>query len=216
MRLPFSTDAEIHSAMPRVLEHLAADRLIAYPTETVYGFGGVVSPAAVAALSALKRREPLKPFLLLLLVPEQAPGVQWTDAARTVARAFWPGPLTLVLPAAETAFPAGIRTSDGTVALRASPHAAVLALLAALDAPLTSSSANAPGAAPARDAGEVARALAELDATDVLILDGGRLPQSQPSTVVAVADSTLRVLRAGAVSDDELRTRLRGTGIHVA
>jgi tRNA A37 threonylcarbamoyladenosine synthetase subunit TsaC/SUA5/YrdC len=49
-----------------------------------------------------------------------------------------------------------------------------------------------------------------------LILDGGRLPQSPPSTVVAVADSTLRVLRAGAVSDDELRTRLRGTGIHVA
>ncbi|MEX0907691.1 MAG: L-threonylcarbamoyladenylate synthase [Gemmatimonadota bacterium] len=213
--LPFTTPNEIREALPQVVRHLEADGLLAYPTETVYGFGGAATTRAAAALRRLKQREPGKPFLLLVEGPRQAPGVRWTDAALTLARLFWPGPLTLVLPARPRAFPAGVRAVDGTVALRASPHPAVRAILAAAGAPLTSSSANAPRRPPALDAAGVAAALAALNAVDVLVLDGGRLPPSRPSTIVACTDATVRVLREGAIDRVELLNRLEGTGIHV-
>lgn len=207
--------AELEAALPVVLAHLRRDGLIAYPTETVYGFGGAVTARASERLRALKRRDPLKPFLLLVAGPDQAPGVQWTDASRAVARLFWPGPLTLALPAVPDAFPPGIISADGTVALRASPHALVRSLTTALGGPITSTSANAPGRPPARDADTVVAALVELGVEDVLVLDGGRLPDSESSTIVGVDARTVRVLRAGAVGLDDLRNKLSGVGIHV-
>jgi L-threonylcarbamoyladenylate synthase len=206
---------EIEAALPIVVEHLAADGLIAYPTETVYGFGGAVTPHAVAALRRLKRRDAQRPFLLLVDGPDQAPGVQWTTAARTVARIVWPGPVTLALAAEPAAFPEGIVSEDGRVALRASPHPFVRALLSAWGGAVTSTSANARGQAPATDASAVAAALRDLDVEDVLVLDGGPLPPSAPSTIVAIDDDRVRVLRAGAVSQDALRNQLSGTGINV-
>jgi L-threonylcarbamoyladenylate synthase len=213
--LPVRTEAEIAAALPRVLAHLADDGLIAYPTETVYGFGGAVTPAAAAALRALKHREPLKPFLLLVADPDQAPGVRWTDASRAIARLLWPGPLTLALPAEQGAFPAGIISSHGVVALRASPHPLVRALVRGWGGAITSTSANAPRSAPARDAAGVFAALEALDAHDVLVLDGGTLPESASSTIVAVEDHTVRVLRAGAIRTEDLRNQLSGIGIDV-
>ncbi|HEX6134153.1 MAG TPA: L-threonylcarbamoyladenylate synthase [Longimicrobiales bacterium] len=214
-RLPTRSRAEIDAALPGVLRQLRSDGLIAYPTETVYGFGGATSERAVQRLRALKRREALKPFLLLVPSPDQAPGVQWSAAARAVAQRFWPGPLTLALPAVPNGFPQGIISSEGTVALRASPHPFVRALMAAWQAPITSTSANAPGSPPARDADGVLAALEEIGVRDVLVLDAGRLPESAPSTIVAVADHRVRVLRAGAIGIDELRNELSGIGIHV-
>jgi L-threonylcarbamoyladenylate synthase len=209
------TDADIAAALPRVLTHLAADRLIAYPTETVYGFGGAVTVAAAAALRALKRREPLKPFLLLVARPDQAPGVQWTETSRAIAQRFWPGPLTLALPAAPGAFPEGIVSRNGTVALRASPHPFVRSLTEAWGSAITSTSANAPGSPPARDRDGVLEALAALAVNDVLVLDGGALPESASSTILAVEDHTARVLRAGAIETQDLRNQLSGIGIDV-
>jgi L-threonylcarbamoyladenylate synthase len=209
------TDEEIAAAMPDVLEHLARDGLIAYPTETVYGFGGAVTARAASALRQLKRREPFKPFLLLLSRPDQAPGVQWTTSARAVAARFWPGPLTLALPAVPDAFPEGIISTDGLVALRASPHPVVRAVTAAWRGAITSTSANAPGRLPARSCAQVMSALEELGAEDVMVLDGGELPESASSTIVAVENHTVRVLRPGAIGPDELRNQLSGIGIHV-
>lgn len=212
---PVRTKSEIDAALPAVLKHLAADGLIAYPTETVYGFGGAITARAAGALRTLKRREPHRPFLLLISDPDQAPGVQWTDASRAIAFRYWPGPLTLALPADRNAFPAGIVAEDGTVALRASPHAFVRALTDAWHAPITSTSANMPGDRPARDAGAVIAALNALGASDVLVLDGGELPESPSSTILGVEDHTARVLRAGAVETDDLRKQLAGIGIDV-
>jgi L-threonylcarbamoyladenylate synthase len=215
-RILVRTPDEIAAALPRVLSHLANDGLIAYPTETVYGFGGAVTPASAAALRALKSRELAKPFLLLISDPDQAPGVQWTDASRAIARLFWPGPLTLALPADAGAYPEGIISSDGLIALRASPHPFVRALTGAWGGAITSTSANAPRTPPARNGAEVAAALRALGEPDVMVLDGGTLPQSQSSTILAVEDDhTARVLRAGAVSTEDLRNQLSGIGIDV-
>lgn len=217
MRLPFTTENEIRDALPRVLDHLAADGLIAYPTETVYGFGGAATVGAVGALRELKRRDPAKSFILLVTSPDMAPGVHWNDTAKKVAERFWPGPLTLVMDAEPAAFPAGVTATDGRVALRDSPHAGLRMLLQAWSRPLTSSSANARGTLPATDADEAAAALEALGATgDVVILDGGRLPASPSSTVVACEDGLVRVLRDGAIDRDMLRERLRGADIDVA
>lgn len=204
--LPFRTPAEIAAALPEVVDHLRAGGVIAYPTETVYGFGCAVRPDAVARLSALKRRGEERPFLLLVAGAEQLSTLAWTPSARALAAAFWPGPLTLALAAPAGAFPPGVRSPDGTVAVRASPHSGVQALLRALGEALTSTSANAPGEAPARDAPGVEAALALLDGGDVLVLDGGELQPSAPSTIVDASVSPPRVVRAGAVPIQKLRT----------
>lgn len=213
--LPVRTADEIAAALPVVLDHLGLDGLIAYPTETVYGFGGAVTSAAVAALRALKRRELLKSFLLLVDGPDQVQGVHWSDSSRAIAAWFWPAPLTLALPAEQGTFPEGITSAEGVVALRASPHPFVRALTRAWGGGITSTSANAPGQPPARDAAAVVAALQALDASDVLVLDGGTLPESPSSTILAVEDHTARILRAGAVATEDLRNQLSGIGIDV-
>lgn len=215
MIVPFQSSADIDAALPRIIDHLRADRLIAYPTETVYGFGGAVTDAAAARLRTLKLREAHKPFLLLITDLAQVPGIVLPAAARTLADHFWPGPLTLAVPAAGHTFPPGAVSADGMVALRATPHDAMRRLIQRLGAPITSSSANAPGQPPARTAAEAAAALRALDATDVLVLDGGELAPSQPSTVVACDGDRVRIVRAGVITRDELLQRLLGTGIDV-
>jgi L-threonylcarbamoyladenylate synthase len=128
---------------------------------------------------------------------------------------FWPGPLTLALPAEADAFPEGIVSGDGLVALRASPHPLVRALTVALHGPIMSTSANATGSPAARDCDAMIATLDALAARDVLVLDGGELPISASSTILAVDDHTVRVLRAGAIGTDDLRGHLSGIGIDV-
>lgn len=205
-RLPFATPAERDRNAPGVAEHLRSGGLVAYPTETVYGFGCALRREALDALAALKSREGVKPFLLLVGDARALQGVRWTEPARRLAAAFWPGPLTLALPAEEGAFPAGVLSPGGTVAVRVSPHPGVQAILRVLPRPLTSTSANLPGASPARDADEVAEVLRALGATEsVLIVDGGRLPPSAPSTLVDCSREPPRVLRVGALPLAALR-----------
>lgn len=203
--LPFRSSRDVEQAIPRAVDHLRAGGVVAYPTETVYGFGCALQPQALATLHALKRRVEAKPFLLLLARPEDAPGLEWTPAARRLADMFWPGPLTLALPTAPGAFPEEVRSADGTVAVRATSHEGMRRLLQQLGAPITSTSANAPGEAAALDVDGVRRAVESLDGTDVLILDGGPLQPSAPSTVLDTSRVPPRVVRAGAVPVAALR-----------
>ena len=186
------------------MRHLRAGGLIAYPTETVYGFGSLVRDDALDALSELKSRDIAKPFLLLLREASDAPPLDWTPAARKLAAAFWPGPLTLALRG-HTALNPRIISDEQTVAVRATPHEAVRALLEALKEPITSTSANLPGVAPAQSAQEVIDVLNELGASGVLVLDGGLLPPSAPSTIVDCSEDPPRVLRAGAITNEALQ-----------
>ena len=205
--LAFRTDEEIHAALPAVVEHLRAGGLLAYPTETVYGFGGTLEPAAVARLVALKHRLPEKPFLVLVASAQQAPDLVWSEEAERLAAAFWPGPLTLVVPS-RSLMPPGVGDERGNVALRATGHGGIRALLTALGGPITSTSANAPGEPAALDAKGVRHALRGLGAPerDMLILDGGALPNSLPSTIVDCTVHPPRVLRPGAIPVEALTT----------
>jgi L-threonylcarbamoyladenylate synthase len=188
-----------------VAEHLRAGGLIAYPTETVYGLGCALNEPALDALARLKRRDPGKPFLLLVLDGGQAPGLTWTGPARELARSFWPGPLTLILRARPGAYPGAV-VADGRVAIRATPHPGVRAILRALGGPITSTSANAPGGAPATDAAQV-RSVLESPGShgSWWLLDAGPLPASAASTIVDCAGDRPRVVRTGAVPIERLR-----------
>lgn len=193
-------------ALAPAVAHVREGGLLAYPTATVYGFGGAVEGDPVEALLALKRRDRERPVLLLVRSPADTPGLVWTPEARELAEVFWPGALTLVLADPEGRYPPGVRSPTGGVAVRQSAHPVAAGLVEALAAPLTSTSANAPGQPPAESGDEAAAVVRELRAHDrVLVLDVGRLPPSEPSTVVDCTGAESRVLRAGAVPVTRLR-----------
>lgn len=188
-----------------IVAHLRAGGLVAYPTETVYGVGGACTPEAVDALRRLKSRETAKPFIVLAPSPEFVEGLHWTEAARTLASIFWPGSVTLVLPDPERIFPDGVRSTQGAVAVRCSPHPVVQRLLESFGEAITSTSLNVPGAPPASSADDARVALNRLGPADVPLLDIGTLPPSRPSTVIDCTSETPFVLREGAVPTGRLR-----------
>jgi L-threonylcarbamoyladenylate synthase len=198
--------ADPDADLSEVVRHIRADGLVAYPTETVYGLGGAVTPAAVAALQRLKGREGDKPFLALVRSEDDVAGLAWNDAARELAAVFWPGPLTLVLADPLGIFPVGVRDErSGAVGVRVSPHPLVARLVGELGGPLTSTSLNVPGEAPAASGSEAAEIVARLGGTDVPVLDVGTLPPSAPSTVLDCTGPVPVVLRAGSVPTERLR-----------
>ncbi|HJP55755.1 MAG TPA: L-threonylcarbamoyladenylate synthase [Gemmatimonadales bacterium] len=208
MTLPFLTPAEVEAATPRVREHLEADRLLAYPTETVYGLGSAPRPAALAALAALKGRPPQKPFLLLVSgrVMAERWGLVFNAPARALSDAFWPGPLTLVLPGGEGHLPEALRGTEGGIAVRHTSHPGIARLVAALDFPLTSTSANRPGGPTAPGAPAIADLFADAVASgELLVLDGGVLGNVPPSTLVDCTTKVPRLVREGALPRGELR-----------
>ncbi len=208
MILPFVSEPEQTTAIPRVVEHLRRAGLVAYPTETVYGLGSAPTAAPLAALTRLKGRAPDKPFLLLISGRPMAEqwGLAFNASASALARAFWPGPLTLVLPGGEGKLPDGLRGAEGGIAVRYTSHAGIARLVAALDAPLTSTSANRPGQPPAPGVGGLVETFREaVDAGVLLVLDGGVLGNVPPSTVVDCTGPAPRMVRTGAVPVSELR-----------
>jgi len=207
--IPFRSDDEVRGAIPDVVVHLVRHGLIAYPTETVYGFGSTASTASVAKLAALKGRDPAKPFLLLVsdLGMLQAVGLRLTDTAERLAAAFWPGPLTMVLPGGEGILPPMLRGPEGGVAVRWTSYAHTAQLIAALGSPITSTSANKPRRPPALNGSEVAESFREqVEAGELLVLDAGTLRPSQPSTLVDCTGMKPRVIRVGAIAPDRLRS----------
>jgi L-threonylcarbamoyladenylate synthase len=208
MILPFVTQPDQAAAIPRIVDHLRAGGLIAYPTETVYGLGSLPTPEPLRALTRLKGRAPDKPFLLLVSGRPMADawGLGFNASASAMARMFWPGPLTLVLPGGEGRLPDALRGAEGGVAVRHTSHAGIARLVAALDAPLTSTSANRPGQPPAPGvSGLVETFQAAVDAGELLVLDGGVLGNVPPSTVVDCTGVVPRMVRTGAIPLAELR-----------
>lgn len=206
--VPFRTAAEVAAAIPRVVAHLREGGLLAYPTETVYGLGSRAVQADVAALTALKGRPAGKPFLLLISdrAMAEAQGLAFNESADALARAFWPGPLTLVLPGGSGRLPDLLRGPEGGIAVRWTSHRGVAQLAAALGEPLTSTSANLPGGQPAPGAAAIARDFAAaVESRRLLVLDGGVLGNQPPSTVVDCTQPGARLIREGAVPLRQLR-----------
>jgi L-threonylcarbamoyladenylate synthase len=206
--VPFWSPAEIEASITGTLAHLAERRVLAYPTETVYGFGGATDEESVEALVELKSRPPAKPFLILVASSEMVSrlDLRLTGYAAHLAARHWPGPLTLVLPGGQRRLPDRLRGPEGGIAVRWTSHPALARLLLAYGEPLTSTSANRPGVPPAMSAAEVERDWAHAIARGVIrVLDGGRLTPSAPSTVVDCMGRRPRVIRPGAISSAILR-----------
>src|SRR4029078_2069074 len=196
--VPFWSPDEIEAAIPETIAHLNARRVLAYPTETVYGFGGGVDRDSVANLIALKGRPPNKPFLLIVSSSEMILrlGLHLTTSASQLAARFWPGPLTLVRPGGEHRGPEQLRGPEGGVAVRWSPHRGLSRLITAYGEPITSTSANRPGVPPATNAQEIIDQWGDAIMRGSLhVLDGGQLKESAPSTVVDCTGRRSGVIR---------------------
>jgi L-threonylcarbamoyladenylate synthase len=208
LSVPFWSPEEVQAAIRPALEQIEARRVLAYPTETVYGFGGGIDRDSVDALVALKQRPQGKPFLLLIAGPDMIERLDLrlpTYAANLVAR-HWPGPLTLVLPGGERRVPDRLRGPEGGVAVRWTSHPAVMRLIRAHGDAITSTSANRPGVPPATSAAEILSQWGDAVARGRLrVLDGGTLTPSKPSTVLDCTGRRPRVIRPGEISAATLR-----------
>jgi len=180
-------------------ERLKRGAVIAFPTDTLYAVGArAADSAAVQRLYSVKRRPSEQPVVWLVTDRAQVEGfaVVSTAATELMAR-FWPGPLTLVLPARTP-------TDGSTIGVRAPNHEVALALLAALGEPIASSSANPAGQPPPVDADQVIAGLGDqLD----LVLDGGPCRIGQPSTILDLSGAVPRILRQGAIPPVKLGFR---------
>lgn len=201
-------DDEIVGGAARVV---ADGGLVAFPTETFYGLGADPwNDRAVEALFEAKGRPSGAPILLLLASEEQAlaAAARLPGSFEKLARAFWPGPLTLVLPARGD-LPVRLTAGRGTIGLRVSGSLLARALPRALGRPITGTSANASGRDPARTAGEVKEAMGEGFARINLVLDGGETPGKAPSTVVDLTGDGPTLVREGAISYERVLATLR-------
>ena len=208
LAIPFWSPAEIEASLAGTIAHLRERRVLAYPTETVYGFGGAADQESVDALIQLKTRPPAKPFLILVASSEMVNrlDLRLTGYAAHLAARHWPGPLTLVLPGGERRVPEQLRGPEGGIAVRWTSHPALARLLLAYGEPITSTSANRPGTPPAMSAQEVEEQWSDAIGRRVLrVLDGGTLVPSEPSTVVDCTGRWPRVIRPGAIASSVLR-----------
>jgi len=187
--------------------------VIAMPTDSFYALGACVfNERAVRRVCAIKGQREAKPILVLIGDRSQLDALVSCvpPAAAVLMDRFWPGPLTIVLPASPR-LPAALTAGTGTVGVRLPALSRLAALLRAAG-PLTGTSANRSGAPPARSAREVEHGLGQ----DVdLILDGGPASATLPSTVVEATD-TVRVIREGPIARTTIGTVLSEKGIYLA
>jgi L-threonylcarbamoyladenylate synthase len=178
---------------------LRAGELVVFPTETFYGIGAdPMQPSALDRIFEVKGRQPDKPIALIAadIVSALALAREIPNGVRLLAEAFWPGPLTLVLPAREELNPALIGPAGG-IAVRVSSHPIARQLARTLGGLITATSANLSGEPAAR---MLAQARQSLGARIPVYLDGGALRGDAPSTVVAFdKDGSPAILRAGVI-----------------
>jgi L-threonylcarbamoyladenylate synthase len=206
--VPFWSPEEIGAAVRPALEQMEMRRVLAYPTETVYGFGGGIDRDSVDALIRLKGRPKGKPFLVLIAGSDMLArlDLRLPSFATNLAARFWPGPLTLVLPGGQMRVPEALRGPEGGIAVRWTSHEALQRLIRAHGEAITSTSANRPGVPPATSAREIREQWGDALARGSLrVLDGGTLQPSPPSTVVDCTGRAPRVIRPGAISAARLR-----------
>jgi L-threonylcarbamoyladenylate synthase len=185
-------------AIAQAAVELRAGRLVAFPTETVYGLGADATNArAVAAVFAAKGRPRFNPLIVHVASVKAAAALgQLTVPGRKLAAAFWPGPLTLVLP-----------TADGTQAFRAPDHPVALELIR-VSGPLFATSANVSDEPDTLGGDEVLIAFATRQDELAAVVDGGAVPGGIASTVVDLSVTPARLVREGPVSSGQLAAHI--------
>jgi L-threonylcarbamoyladenylate synthase len=196
-----------HTIIAEAAAIIRAGQLVAFPTETVYGLGADgLNPTALSRIYAAKGRPPDNPLILHLASQDQLPLVaaRVPDIAYTLMQAFWPGPLTLVLP--KTSHVPELATGGLlTVAVRMPAHPVALALISASEAPLAAPSANRSGRPSPTTAQHV---VADLDGSLPMILDGGPTAIGVESTVLDVTCTPPALLRPGGVPRETIEATI--------
>jgi L-threonylcarbamoyladenylate synthase len=201
-RLPLAKPSPAN--IDRAARAIRAGRLVAFPTETVYGLGGdALSDDAVAAIYAAKARPRFNPLIVHVTSTRDAERiVRFDQRARALARAFWPGPLTLVLTRRAGGAVSWLASAGlDTLAVRVPDHPVAQKLLKRSRRPIAAPSANASGRVSPTTAAHVAESLkaGRNGAPLALILDGGACPVGLESTVVDLSGPQAILLRPGGV-----------------
>ena len=195
VRVVRATQVEIETAV----QTLRDGELVAFPTETVYGLGAnAQNPAAVRKIFVAKGRPVDHPVIVHLDSPRFLH--RWVrevpELANKLAERFWPGPLTMIVPAASH-LPLKVTANTGNVALRVPASEIPLAVVRAAKIPITATSANLSGSAECTTAEQVQE---QLQGRISLIVDGGKSPRTVSSTIVHFKDDgTWQILREGAI-----------------
>jgi L-threonylcarbamoyladenylate synthase len=196
--------AATEESIARAAEALARDEIVAFPTETVYGLGAnALDASAVAKVFAAKDRPRFNPLIVHVLGSSEAETYALVnDTARTLMQAFWPGPLSLVLPRRPDCAIAGLVSAGlDTIALRAPSNPIARDLLRAARLPVAAPSANRSGRVSPTAALHVEAELGDLPA---MILDGGPCTLGLESTVLGVEGERVTLLRLGALPREEI------------
>lgn len=205
-RIKIDCDHPDPEAVRQIAEAVRTGGVLVYPTDTIYGLGcDAFDSHAVERVNRLKARAAGRPLLILI------PGRQWlfrlaaevSGNCLRLADAFWPGPLTLVLPASSEA-PAGVLGGGHGIGIRWARHSFLQALLEAVGGPIVSTSANISGERPLQHPGEEKNGV--LDSVD-WIVDGG-VQSGRESTVLDLTGPEPRLIREGAVSRSDLQAIL--------
>jgi L-threonylcarbamoyladenylate synthase len=197
---------------PALIRELAAafleDEVAAYPTETFYALGAAsFSKRAVEKVYRLKKREPGKPLPVVASDMDMVMAISASlpPSFRPLAEEFWPGPLTLVLPAA-AGLPEFLLGPGRTIAVRIPPSSWLRGLVREISQPLTATSANLSGEKGLADPAEV---IALFRGRIDIVVDGGPSPGGAPSTIVDLSSSEPRILRIGKIPEARIRAALR-------
>lgn len=194
---------ELREILKKISQYLSTDKVGAIPTETFYALAcNPFSEKALEKLFTLKGRSPNKPILLLLgrledlsLVVARIPSL-----AIKLIKAFWPGPLTLVLPAKKE-LPKLLTADLGTVGVRLSSCEITRKVAQAFGKPVTGTSANISEKAPCRSAEEIAKVFPTID----FILEGGPVKSEKPSTVIEILEKEIKLIREGVISFEKIK-----------
>lgn len=198
----------ITTELDKILEDLKAGRPVGLPTETVYGLAAPISnSAAIEAVFVLKKRPSFDPLIVHVSSLSMVLGVasEFHDLAKSLANAFWPGPLTLILPRATSLNPM-ITSGLDTVGIRMPNHPLALQVIELLGEPLAAPSANLfSKVSPTKPEHVLA------DFPKLTILDGGAASIGIESTVLGFSDNSLLIHRPGGVTEKMLREHLKNS-----
>jgi L-threonylcarbamoyladenylate synthase len=201
--LKIDSDVSLRKGLNEAVTTIARGGIVAFPAESFYGLGvDATNPDAVRRLYTIKRRDPHLPVLILISslneLPQYATSV--TTEAKSMAREFWPGGLTMVFYSSPL-LPLVLTAGTGKVGIRVSGHPVANALSKALNVPITGTSANVSGRAPCVTADQVVGSLGDqLD----LILDGGMTEGRHPSTVLDVTSDPPVMIREGIIRAEQI------------
>lgn len=182
------------------VKHLRAGHLVIYPTETAYALGAdITNECAVRKIFRAKGRTKNKalPMIAASLAMAERYG-NFSSMLKKLAKKYWPGPLTIVTPAKPKSIAKSVIGKDKTVAIRVSSHSLARLLSQRLGRPLVATSANISGYGNIYSVKSLKKSFAGAPAT-IYLLSGGTLPRRQPSTIIALKNGKLIVLRRGAI-----------------